>query len=234
MLDGKLPRWPSRAGDQLRISELSRETGVPVATIKFYVRERLLPPGTPTGRNQAEYNHGHLRRLGLIRALTIMGQLDLSSVRELLTAIEDETLPLSDLYEVLNQALFPDDPAFSDPDGVRRAENDVDGFIKSLGWQVEHDTSGRAHLIHVLSSLQRLGCDCGVEFFTPYADAAERLAEQELGLVPTEDVGRSDRAAAVVRAVLLDVAMSAIRRMAKAHLLSGDPARREMSATADG
>ena len=29
----------------MRISELSRESGVPVATIKFYLRERLLHDG---------------------------------------------------------------------------------------------------------------------------------------------------------------------------------------------
>ena len=42
-----------RAG-LLRISDLSRETGVPVATIKFYRREGLLPePTLKTGRNMA-------------------------------------------------------------------------------------------------------------------------------------------------------------------------------------
>lgn len=30
----------------MRIGELSRRTGVPVPTIKYYVREGLLPPGS--------------------------------------------------------------------------------------------------------------------------------------------------------------------------------------------
>ena len=46
----------------MRISDLSRQSGVPVATIKFYLREQLLPPGEPTGRNQAVYLDRHLRR----------------------------------------------------------------------------------------------------------------------------------------------------------------------------
>jgi len=36
------------------MSALSRTTGVPVAAVKYYLREGLLPPGAPTGVNQAE------------------------------------------------------------------------------------------------------------------------------------------------------------------------------------
>src|SRR2546430_15817976 len=50
-------------GGSVRISDLSRQTGVPTATIKFYLREHLLPPGAMTARNQADYGSGHLRRV---------------------------------------------------------------------------------------------------------------------------------------------------------------------------
>ena len=33
----------------MKISQLSQASGVPVATIKFYLREELLPPGESTG-----------------------------------------------------------------------------------------------------------------------------------------------------------------------------------------
>src|SRR6266540_3706180 len=52
---GTLFRGPgSMVGSLMRISDLGRKSGVPIATIKFYLRERLLPQGKPTGRNQAE------------------------------------------------------------------------------------------------------------------------------------------------------------------------------------
>jgi DNA-binding transcriptional MerR regulator len=200
----------------MRISDLSRKTGLPVATIKFYLRERLIPPGTPTGRNQAVYNETHLRRLRLIRALTNIGKLDLSSVRELLAAIEDEDLALPDLYEVVNHTLFPEGPEQREADGVRRARVKVDEFIDALGWHVDRDAPGRGRLAHVLAAMQRLGCECGVDFFAPYAEAAERLAIQELDLLPPDGVG-ADRAAAVARTVLLEVALAAMRRMAHEH-----------------
>ncbi|MEK8107792.1 hypothetical protein NKG94_27220 [Micromonospora sp. M12] len=52
----------------------------------------MLPPGRPTGRNQAQYGEPHRRRLLFIRALTGIGQLELSTVLELLAVIEDNEL----------------------------------------------------------------------------------------------------------------------------------------------
>src|SRR2546430_9317670 len=53
-------------GGSVRISDLSRQTGVPTATIKFYLREHLLPPGAMTARNQADYGSEHLRRVWVV------------------------------------------------------------------------------------------------------------------------------------------------------------------------
>lgn len=201
----------------MRISDLSRQTGVPVATIKFYLRERLLPAGTPTGRNQAVYGEAHLRRLRFIRALTNIAQLDLSTVRELLAGIEDEKLPLSGLYDQVHRALTPDEESVpTDHDGLLQAQADVDRLVQGLGWQVSPETAGHVRLTQVLATLRHLGCSCDVDFLEPYADAAERFAAMELDLLPA-DTAAGDRAAAVARTVLLEVAVAAIHRMARAH-----------------
>jgi DNA-binding transcriptional MerR regulator len=207
----------------MRISALSRQTGVPVATIKFYVREGLLPRGAPISRNQAEYDERHMHRLRLIRAFTNVAQLDLSTVRELLAAIEDERVPLRDLYEVVNTALYPGQSVADDADGVDGVRSDVHGFLQDLGWQV--DPKGAGRLAHVVATLRHLGCECDMKFFGPYADAAERLAVQELDLLRPDGTA-ADRAAAVVRTVLLDVALATMRRMAQEHLVAqryGEP-----------
>ncbi len=217
----------------MRISDLSRQTGVPVATIKFYLREGLLPPGTRTGRNQATYGETHLRRLMLIRALTNVGQLDLTSVHTLLTTIDDEKIPLTELYEIIDRVLFPQSSTSAGsgtPERTRadveRARVDVDRFVAGLDWHVESDAPGRARLALVLATLRSLGCGSGIDFFTPYAEAAERLAIQELNLLPPDGEG-VDRAATVARSILLEVALTAMRRMAQEHLVAlrfGDPA----------
>lgn len=38
----------------MRISELAKESGTPVATIKYYIREGLLPAGTPVNARQSD------------------------------------------------------------------------------------------------------------------------------------------------------------------------------------
>lgn len=203
----------------MRISDLSRQAGVSIATIKFYLREGLLPPGTATGRNQATYGETHLRRLELIRAFTQIGQLDLTTVRQLLAAIEDKHQPLPQLYELVDQVRSTPEPAKGASTDLHGAQSDVDTFLDDLGWRVATDAPARERLTEVIATLRRLGCECGVDFFSDYAAAAETQAVKELDLLPADGVG-ADRAAAVVRSILLDAAMAALRRLAQEHYVS--------------
>jgi DNA-binding transcriptional MerR regulator len=67
--------------------DLTRETGLPRETIHFYIAQGLVPPGTKTGRNTAEYGHEHLVRLQRIRDLQARHFLPLRAIKALL---EDE------------------------------------------------------------------------------------------------------------------------------------------------
>jgi AcrR family transcriptional regulator len=53
----------------LKISELSRQSGVPKSTIHYYLREGLLHPPVKTGRTMAYYDSSHLDRLAAISRL---------------------------------------------------------------------------------------------------------------------------------------------------------------------
>ena len=54
----------------MKVSELNgQKSGVPLPTIKFYIREGLRPAGARTGKNQADYGEKHVERLSLIVAL---------------------------------------------------------------------------------------------------------------------------------------------------------------------
>src|SRR5918996_2993811 len=87
-----LGRRQQRGNFQVRMSELSRAAEVPVATVKYYQREGLLPPGDATGPNQADYGAGHVRRLRLIRILREVGGLGVAQVRAVLAAMDDSEL----------------------------------------------------------------------------------------------------------------------------------------------
>ena len=86
----------------MRIAELSRRSGVPVPTVKYYLREGLLPAGELSSPNQARYDERHLRRLRLVRALLDVGRLPIAAIRELLADLEG---PDPDLHHALGRAL---------------------------------------------------------------------------------------------------------------------------------
>ena len=67
----------------MRISELSERTGVPVATIKYYVREGLLPAPARSVGNYRLYRGAHLERLQFIRHCRSL-QIGLTDIRALL------------------------------------------------------------------------------------------------------------------------------------------------------
>jgi DNA-binding transcriptional MerR regulator len=201
----------------VRISELSRTSGVPVATIKYYLREHLLPPGTPTAPNQADYGEQHLHRLRLIRTLMEVGGLSVAAVGAVLDAIGNDQLPVNDLLGVATAALGPPPDAGPVAEPVAQARADVDRFVERLGWHVPPDSPTRRALADALLALRRLGRDAGPEVFAPYAALADRLAAEELTHIPT-DASRADTVESViVGTVVFEAALIALRRMAQAH-----------------
>ncbi|MDO5697231.1 MAG: MerR family transcriptional regulator [Dermatophilus congolensis] len=89
----------------MRISELEEATGVSRATLKFYLREGLLPPGQAVSRTQAEYDSRHVERVRLIRSLTEVGELSLDNVRRVLAALDETPADRLGLMAVSQMAL---------------------------------------------------------------------------------------------------------------------------------
>jgi DNA-binding transcriptional MerR regulator len=73
----------------MRINELAEQSGVPVATIKYYVREGLLPGGDRAGYNQVSYDESHLHRIRLLRAMIGIGGIPVAMVKRVVAAVED-------------------------------------------------------------------------------------------------------------------------------------------------
>jgi len=69
------------------IGEISRRTGVKVATIRYYEGMGLIVPQARTEGNQRRYDRAGLKRLGFIRHARDLG-LPLETIREL-AALED-------------------------------------------------------------------------------------------------------------------------------------------------
>ena len=89
----------------VRISQLSEQTGIPVATIKFYLREHLLQDGVRTSVTQAQYDESHVARLRLIRALLGPGGLSVAAAHQVIRAIEQPPESVRDLLGVAAAAV---------------------------------------------------------------------------------------------------------------------------------
>lgn len=201
----------------MKISHLSRLSGVSVPTIKFYLREQLLPPGMPTARNQAEYDETHIARLRLIRLLTGVGAMSLAAVREVLAAVDRDSLSPFVLAQTVNRALVTDYPAPSgDSAAYAVASRHVDQFLTNVGWQVHMEAPEREGLAHVLVALEGLGIPGLVEEMESYVDAAERIACAELDR--HESTG--DATIMVAKVVLFEAAFAIMRRIAVSHQLA--------------
>jgi DNA-binding transcriptional MerR regulator len=70
----------------MRMRELERRTGVNRETVRFYIREGLLPEPERQGRTSATYGEPHVLRLRAIKRLQDERHLPLSVIKALLTA----------------------------------------------------------------------------------------------------------------------------------------------------
>lgn len=165
----------------MRIAMLSKRSGVPVPTIKYYLRENLLPPGELTRVNQARYGDEHLRRLRLVRALVEVGRLPIASIRDLLARVDQ---PEPDLHNTLGHALTVAGQRESASDErVAAAEREVDELVARRGWRVRSNAPARRAVAEVVAALRHLGVEEPITYIDGYAEAAELIAQVDMGLV---------------------------------------------------
>ncbi|MEU6100953.1 MerR family transcriptional regulator, partial [Streptomyces flaveolus] len=118
----------------MRLADLSKRSGVSTATIKYYLREGLLPPGRQVNATTAAYGEEHLRRLRLVRALIQVGKVPVATAREVLGHVDDDSLGRTIRLGAALWAL-PQDPEPDEEDpAVVAARAEVDRLLEMLGW----------------------------------------------------------------------------------------------------
>jgi DNA-binding transcriptional MerR regulator len=198
----------------MRIAELSRRTGVPIPTIKYYLREGLVPAGERTGPNQAQYGEAHVRRLKLARALVEVGGLSIASAREALRLMF--SAGLSEL-DIIGKAQYAMTPAreYVEDEAWDEAVAEVDELIAKRGWQVKPTNPARRTLADALATLRRLDQDDYFELLEAYAETAERLAADEIETVARREDLDSVAEAVVVWTAVGDTVLASLRRLAQ-------------------
>ncbi len=205
----------------MKISELSRRTQTPVPTIKYYIREGLLPRGEPLGRTQARYGEGHVERLLLIRSLREVADLPIAVIRETLQAAEES--PSGEQHDshlgVALAALSPElDVPAEESSAYEEASARVDRLLEALGWELRPAAPGRIDLVRALVAIGRSWpTDVSDDHLLAYGRIADQLASIELpddwdpGADPTGTLSY-----AVLGTVLFEPVVVAFRRLAHA------------------
>ncbi|MEU6282497.1 MerR family transcriptional regulator [Streptomyces sp. NPDC047028] len=203
----------------MRLAELSERSGVSTATIKYYLREGLLPPGRQINARTAEYDEEHLRRLRLVRAMIQVAGVPVGKVREVLGHVDDEslgrTIRLGAALWALPQVPEPDE----DDEYVRAAHQEVDTLLDRLGWgnarQLTTISPAYRSLVVAVAAFRRLGYDWGAEQLAPYAELMHRTAVLDMDNMETYASEAERVEFAVLGAILNEPLLQSLHRLAQ-------------------
>ena len=203
----------------MRLAELSEQGQVPIATIKYYLREGLLPPGRRVNATRAEYDDTHLRRLRLVRAMVQVGRIPVATVREVLAHVDDEslgrTMRLGAALWALPRAAEqePDDPA------VLAATREVERMLARLGWADVAEIGALSpvyrELVAAVATFGRLGYPLDADDLIPYAEQMRQTAVHDLDRMEREPTPVEQVETAVAAAVLFEPVLLGLRRLAQ-------------------
>lgn len=194
----------------MRISELSRSTGVTIASIKYYIREGVLAPGDADGPNRSVYGDAHVARLRLVRGLVEGAGVSIAGVKQI-TAALDEGMPLNDAFGVaqasvpLAGALSAEEPS---DDAVERVLAVVEGI-------------GRFHpavpiAARALDTFAVVGEPLSERWLARYAEAAAIVARADFDELEERSDPTDQARIAAVGTALGDVVFQSLRRIAQA------------------
>jgi DNA-binding transcriptional MerR regulator len=192
----------------MRISKLSELAGLPVGTVKFYLRTGLLHPGRATSATQAQYNDTHLDRLRLIRALLEVGRLPLADIQRVVDAIDLPTQDPAATVAMVQQAATPHVEYDDDLDLTRARE-----LVDDLGWRIADDSPYVPQLALALAALDSVGQPASRERVRVYAEAASHVARNDVDVISDAAVETKPLVAAVNTAIY-EAVFAALHRLA--------------------
>ena len=204
----------------LRVSSLSDRSGVPLSTIKYYIREGLLAAGDRSGPNRASYSERHVERLELIRALREVGGLRIEAVRRVLDAVDhpergEDPVEFALLAGRRGREALQAPRSAEERAACEHTEREVQELVAELDWPIPGQGGGYVTRIAeaVVQIRRHLRPDFPIELLRGYADLAWRTSEFEFASSPTPDpvpMPGDDLVEPVKRAVLATILLEPV------------------------
>lgn len=198
----------------MKMSQLCEASGVPLPSIKYYLREGLLPAGEATSANQAQYGPEHVQRLRLIRALIDVGGLSVATAQRVLAAVDSPELPLSYVFGVAQYAIS-DANLYDDLEGDSAGAANVAASVARMGWRVSAENPGLRGAARVLDTYASLGYHDLATISSGYEQAAQLVAEADLAAVARRSTVADMAETVVIGTVLGDRLSASLRRIAQ-------------------
>jgi DNA-binding transcriptional MerR regulator len=201
----------------VQVSELVRSTSVPLATIKYYLREGLLPAARKVTARSSEYDEAHVRRLTLLRVLREVGGLPMTALRELVLAVDDPGLDVHAVFARATDAVAAARRPDPEPDEASRELART--VVARAGWTgVRPDAVDLDNLARVLAQVRGTGLfRVDERVLDLYASAADGIARAEIDALPRGDSRAVELERMVVGTVAFGEVLSILRRLAEEH-----------------
>ncbi|KRE44517.1 transcriptional regulator [Arthrobacter sp. Soil736] len=178
----------------MQLKELSERTGVPPASIKFYLREGLLPAGQAITATRARYSPQHASRLELIQALRRVVGLNIAQIRKLLK-LADDGVPRLELLAAVQRTVLRLDEVGTEHGDIRTPAGDA--VVRLRNWPDAPSDARNALNAHV-ALMDSLNIPVTTELLDAYSKALDTIADLDIAATTApDDVNRLIMTAAV-------------------------------------
>lgn len=194
------------------VSVLSRRSGVPVATIKYYIREGLIRSDQDPG---AEGAQAVVDQVQLIRGLVHVVGLSIRQVRQILALVRDPELSPAALMTGATVTLPLTGPRAADVD-----EAELEGAraaLAAVGFDDLPDAPYATQLLAAIALADECGIGLDAELLAAYAGAARACAAADFAHLPLDSPSRQTQAA-VLGTVIYEPVLLGLRRLAHREL----------------
>ena len=196
----------------MRISELSRRTGAPVTTLKYYLREGLVHEGERLSGNQTSYDESHLQRVRLVRALLETGGLSIADAKRVLATL-DAREELAYTFAAAQHALRVGGASTTTASDAARRR--IDDLAAANDWRMTPDNPGRDVAARVLDDLASIGFEPSDAYLSAYASAASSIAHADVSALRDRATADLTAELMIVGTVLGDALIAGLRRLAQ-------------------
>jgi DNA-binding transcriptional MerR regulator len=203
----------------MKISELSDSSGVAVATIKFYLREGLLPAGRRSAPNQAQYGKTHLARLDLIRVLQKKAGMSLADIGEVARAIDEAAKGRADFIAVAADRLplgytIGDDIA-TDSDEFLAAQERLRAAVARHSWLARESAPAWNQTVRAIAVIDAEWEPLGDDRIDMYMARLGRIAADEVREANISSSGPEESIRFIaLGTVLIEPLLLGLRRLA--------------------